>query len=281
MSADQPELADRPDPADRPDRADKAPAVPGASGLYAPVDGAFHRIAKMTANVFEAPIATVSILGDDRVWFPAAEGLGEMTEAPIEPALVAEIRRQSGPFVVEEAANDPRTQAHPVVRGHFGVRFYAAAPIVLADGEVLGALEVMDKKRRRRVTEAQLGLLSDLAETVAQLLQIRVSALNALRTEQTERAADNDRRLLEDRRAAQRSQAETAARDRERPEWCQLGGAAGCEASAEMKVADSWGDSAWGCWTHAEDALMQIPSVFLATESPVGLKAYRDRGPRS
>ena len=274
-SADQPEHTDQPELVNEPS------VAPEASGLYAPMDGAFHRIAKMTANVFEAPIATVSILGDDRVWFPAAEGLGEMTEAPIDPALVAEIRRQSGPFVVEEAANDRRTQAHPVVRGHFGVRFYAAAPIVLADGEVLGALEVMDRKRRRRVTDAQLGLLNDLAATVAQLLQIRVSALNALRTEQTKRAADNDRRLLEERRAAQRSQAETAALDRERPDWCQLGGAAGCELVAEMKVADSWGDSAWGCWAHAEDALMQIPSVFLATESPVGLKAYRDRGPRS
>jgi hypothetical protein len=32
-------------------------AVPDPSDLYAPMDGAFHRIAKMTASVFEAPIA--------------------------------------------------------------------------------------------------------------------------------------------------------------------------------------------------------------------------------
>ena len=252
-------------------------AEPDPVGLYAPMDGALHRIAKMTAHVFEAPIATVSVLGDDRVWFPAAEGVGKMVEAPIDPELVTAIRGQEGSFVVEEAASDPRTKDHPVVKGDFGVRFYAAAPIVLDDGEVLGALEVMDSKRRRRVSESQLGLLADLAATVAQLMQIRLVALGTLRAERAVRAAEDAQRAIANRRAAQLSQAETEARDRERPEWCQLGGPTGCDAPAEMKVADSWGDSSWGCWNHAEDALMQVPSVFLATESPVGLKAYRDR----
>jgi hypothetical protein len=250
------------------------------AGLYVPVDGAFHRIAKMTASVFDAPIATVSIIGDDRVWFPAAEGLDGMTEAPIDPAALAEIRALEGPFVAEDAATDPRTMDHPVVRGSFGVRFYAAAPIAAADGTVLGTLEAMDRKRRRRVTPSQLGLLADLAATVAQLVQIRMSALNALRRERAGREAESDRRKVADRLAAQMSQAVTAEQGRERPEWCQLGGSQACDRPAELKVADSWGDSAWGCWIHAEEALVQVPSVFLANESPVGLMAYRERRSR-
>src|SRR5690349_3128118 len=83
----RPTSADQPEGPDRTSQAGQSPAATEVSGLYAPMDGAFHRIAKMTANVFDAPIATVSILGDDRVWFPAAEGLGEMTEAPIDPDL--------------------------------------------------------------------------------------------------------------------------------------------------------------------------------------------------
>ena len=251
------------------------------TGLYVPVDGDFRRIAKMAANVFSAPIAMVSIIGDDRVWFPAAEGLGGMTEASIDSKLIAEIRQQAGPFVVDDVATDPRTMDHPVVRGNFGVRFYAAAPITSGDGQVLGALEVMDGKRRRRVSESHLGLLGDLAATVAQLLQIRVSALSALRAERAGRVAETDRRDVADRLAAQLSQAATAERDRERPEWCQLGGPVSCDIEAELKVVDSWGDSGWGCWHHAEEALMQVPSVFLASESSVGLKAYRERVPRS
>jgi hypothetical protein len=251
------------------------------AGLYVPVDGAFHRIAKMTASVFDAPIATVSIIGDDRVWFPAAEGLGGMTEAPVDAALLTEIRGLEGPFVIDDAATDPRTMDHPVVRGGFGVRFYAAAPIAAADGQVLGTLEAMDRKRRRRVTPTQLGLLADLAATVAQLVQIRMSALNALRKERAGREAENDRRKVADRLAAQMSLAVSAEQGRERPEWCQLGGFEGCDRPTELKVADSWGDSAWGCWIHAEEALVQVPSVFLANESPVGLTAYRERRSRS
>lgn len=255
--------------------------APEQGGLYVPVVGTFDRIAQMAANVFGAQIATVSIIGDGRVWFAAAAGLAGMTEAPIEPELIAAIRRESGPFVVDDVTSDPRTMGHPVVCGDFGVRFYAAAPITSVDGHALGALEVMDSKRRRRVGDDQLGLLGDLAATVAQLLQIRLTALTALRAERVSRAVETDRRDVADQLAAQLSQAATAERDRERPDWCQLGGSRACGERAELKMADTWGDSAWGCWTHAEDALVQVPSVFLANESPVGLMAYRERVSRN
>jgi GAF domain-containing protein len=257
----------------------RAPA-PEQALLYVPVDGAFRRIAKMAANAFEAPIATVSIYGDDRVWFPATEGLGGITQAPVDPAVIAELRRQVGPFVVDDARSDPRTADHPVVSGGEGVRFYVGAPIVSQQPQVLGTVEVMDRKKRRRVSDAQLALLTDLAATVAELLQIRVSALDALRSQRADWAAVVDRQAVEHRVAAQRSQVASAERDREQPEWCQLGGSVGCSSPADMKVADSWGDSAWGCWVHAEDALMQVPSVFLASESPVGLMTYRNRPSR-
>jgi hypothetical protein len=252
--------------------------LPERAGLYAPVDGAFQRIAKMAANVFSAPIATVSIIGDDRVWFPAAEGLAGMTEAPLDPAVFAQMWADCAPRVVEDAANDPRTKDHPVVRGSFGVRFYVAAAIVSADGQVLGALEAMDSRRRRRVSESALALLGDLAATAAQLLQIRMSALSALRAEQESRAVEADEREFALQQAVQRSQIEQA---RLRPERCQLGGSDGCSAPAELKMADTWGDSAWGCWLHAEEALVQVPSVFLASEAPVGLMAYRARASRA
>jgi hypothetical protein len=48
-------------------------------------------------------------------------------------------------------------------------------------------------------------------------------------------------------------------------------------SDAEAKVADSWGDSAWACWHHAEEALINVVPAFLATESPYGLAAHRAR----
>ena len=43
--------------------------------LDAPADGAFDSIARAAATVCGTPIATVSIVDADRVWFAASRGL--------------------------------------------------------------------------------------------------------------------------------------------------------------------------------------------------------------
>ncbi|MEV6303923.1 hypothetical protein AB0M02_31280 [Actinoplanes sp. NPDC051861] len=58
---------------------------------------------------------------------------------------------------------------------------------------------------------------------------------------------------------------------------CRLGGSAGCTEPAEVKVADSWGDSAWGCPAHVEDAILNVRTVFIASEELGGLAAYLNR----
>ncbi len=62
-----------------------------------------------------------------------------------------------------------------------------------------------------------------------------------------------------------------------RPEHCQLGRRGECSAPVELKVADGWGDSAWGCFTHAEEAIFNARSVFVADEEFSGLAAYLNR----
>ena len=61
------------------------------------------------------------------------------------------------------------------------------------------------------------------------------------------------------------------------PEHCQLGGTTDCTESAEIKIADSWGDSAWGCPAHVEEAILNLRSVFIASEELGGLDAYLHR----
>ncbi|RAK42193.1 hypothetical protein B0I29_10214 [Actinoplanes lutulentus] len=62
-----------------------------------------------------------------------------------------------------------------------------------------------------------------------------------------------------------------------RLEHCQLGGGAGCTAPGEIKIADSWGDAAWGCPDHVEEAIINVRSVFIASEELGGLAAYLNR----
>jgi hypothetical protein len=252
-------------------------AVRRYAGVEPPTDGSFDLIAQMAAMIFETPMATVSVVDTDRVWFLATQGLDGVSEIGDEPGLCASAILGAGPYVVNDAAVDPRTLDHPLVRGELGLRFYAAAPIVTVEGHALGTVNVLDHKRHRRVSQTQTTLLSHLAATVAQMLQVRLSALAVLRAERAHRGGQDSPARTSALISERMGQAVHEQDGAGRPQWCQLGGSTACQKHAEVKVADSWGDSGWGCWEHAEDALINVIPVFLATESPHGLAAYRTR----
>lgn len=257
--------------------AERLDAVRRYAGVEPPTDGSFDRIARIAAAVFGTPMATVSIVDEDRVWFLATTGLDGVTQVGTEPGLCASAVLSDGLYVVTDAAVDPRTLDHPLVRGELGLRFYAAAPIITVDGHALGTVNVLDRKRHRRVSDTQTGVLADLAATVAQIMEIRLSALAVLRAERVSRAEEPRRTAAATRVSTPTLESGHAPRGSGQPEWCQLGGNTDCHQRAEVKVADSWGDSAWGCWQHAEDALINVVPVFLAAESSQGLAAYRSR----
>ena len=83
-----------------------------------PVDDTYERIAFVAAALFDTPIATVSLV-----------------EVGPEPGLCASAIAQDGVYVVNNAATDPRTHEHPLVRGELGLRFYAAAPVRTGAGD--------------------------------------------------------------------------------------------------------------------------------------------------
>ncbi len=253
------------------------------AALQAPEDGAFDRIARIAAQTFHTPIATVTIVDEDRVWFAATEGLEGVRSVGTEPGLCASVVQQEGPYVVNDASTDPRTKEHPLVRGDLGLRFYAASPIVTSSGHALGTVNVIDQVARDATAVAgdQIAVLTDLAGTVAEQLEIKLAALDAVRSERLIRAREAARLNAADLLAAQIREAAEALRGRHRPDTCQLGGPQGCHEPAALKVADSWGDSAWGCEAHSDEALLNVPSVFLATESAAGLAAYLKRSPAS
>ncbi len=60
---------------------------------------------------------------------------------------------------------------------------------------------------------------------------------------------------------------------------CQIGapGGAPCAVPAEVKLTDSWGDTAWSCLRHADEVVVNAPGVYLATEDAQGLGEYLAR----
>ncbi|WP_446215561.1 VOC family protein [Micromonospora sp. IBHARD004] len=81
-----------------------------------------------------------------------------------------------------------------------------------------------------------------------------------------------------------RQAAEAVHRRGGAPARCQIGGPRGepCPEPAEVKLADSWGDTVWGCMTHADEALLNARGAFLATEDGTGLGPFlQARQPQS
>ncbi|GIH73911.1 GAF domain-containing protein [Planobispora longispora] len=244
--------------------------------LDAPTDGTFDEIAQIAADVFETPIATVTIVDADRVWFAACQGLEGVTQIGTEPGLCASAVLSDDLYVVRDAAVDPRTLDHPLVRGELGLRFYAAAPIITDDGHRLGTVNVIDQQPRK-ITPMQESVLSQLAKVVARHLDLRLATLRAVRAEQ-ELRADAERRAAAAAELAERlRQSVSAHHGGERPETCELGGARQrCPQQAELKIVDGWGNAAWGCLSHAEESLF-ASGTFIANPEQAGLAAYLNR----
>lgn len=62
------------------------------------------------------------------------------------------------------------------------------------------------------------------------------------------------------------------------PQACQVTGrdSGRCPNQAEVKLADSLGDSAWVCLAHAEEILVTVPAVFIASHDDRGIAAFLD-----
>ncbi|MEA2155545.1 MAG: phosphoserine phosphatase RsbU/P [Solirubrobacteraceae bacterium] len=165
-----------------PQEADRLAAVRRYAILDTPPDGAFDRICALAARFFGVPLASVTIVDEERIWFKASQGI-DATEIPREPGLCASAVLQDAPYVISDGLIDPRTANNPLVHGELGVRFYAAAPIVTGDGFRLGTLNVIDTKPRA-VTELEMQTLSDLAAIVMDELELRLAALREVRSEQ-------------------------------------------------------------------------------------------------
>ncbi|MFE9748711.1 PP2C family protein-serine/threonine phosphatase [Saccharothrix saharensis] len=184
------------------DEAARMAAVRRYDILDTPPDGAFDRVAALAARLLKVPVATVTIVDTDRIWFKAAHGLEGVNEIGRDPGLCASAICQDTALVIPDTLLDPVACGNPLVTGQMGVRFYAAAPITTAQGHRLGTVNVLDS-HPRVITEADTATLTDLAAIVMDELELRLSALGAVRAEQERRHAE-----------AARAEAEQAARER-------------------------------------------------------------------
>jgi len=144
-----------------------------------PPDGVLEHVTALAAAIFRVPTASITIADGDATWVAAAcgpEGVGAVGRAPDGLGTWA-TASGDGPYVVTDAAADPRTLDHPLVRGEPGLRFFASAPLVTGPRR-LGTLDVLGREPRT-VTPEQTAMLVSLAAIAAEHLDLRIAALAA------------------------------------------------------------------------------------------------------
>lgn len=161
-----------------PDEAQRMAAVRRYDILDTPPDGAFDRITALAARRFGVPIAIISIVDEDRIWFKSHHGL-PVEQIDRDPGLCASAILGDDPFLLTDASVDPRSLANPLVAGDFGLRFYAGVPLRTSDGYNLGTLCVIDKEPRP-IDDAQIDDLKDLASLVMDQIETRLAARRAV-----------------------------------------------------------------------------------------------------
>ncbi|WP_176708504.1 protein kinase domain-containing protein [Curtobacterium flaccumfaciens] len=138
-------------------------------------DESLQRTTAMAARLFDAPIALVEVLDEDREWSQSyfAEGVDEAARS---------ISFRNGfapvpvPVVIPDGSAHPEMRNSPLVTGPLGIRFYVSVPLVKHDGAPIGTLAVLDT-RPRQATEDDLANLRDLAALAVSQLEIRQESL--------------------------------------------------------------------------------------------------------
>ena len=147
--------------------------------LDTPPDGAFDRITALASRIFNMPIVLISLVDEDRIWFKSHHGL-DTNQIDRDPGLCASAILEDGIFLIENAIEDPRSLANPLVVGNFGLRFYAAAQLKTSDGYSLGTFCIIDKIQRF-LNSDQTNMLTDLAQIVMDEMELRMASRNSIK----------------------------------------------------------------------------------------------------
>lgn len=123
---------------------------------------AFDRITRLASSLFDTPVALVTLMDDDRLWFKSRVGV-DACETDRDTAICNRTILDTSVMVVEDLAADGRFADSPMLAD--GYRFYAGAPLLTRSGHALGTLCILDRDPRRFDAQARCQL-SDLAAMV-------------------------------------------------------------------------------------------------------------------
>ncbi|TYQ29152.1 response regulator [Pseudanabaena sp. UWO311] len=133
----------------------------------------FDEITKLAAYICQTPIALVSLIDKERVWFKSKVGISEI-EIPKKITFCAHTILKDRIFIIPDTYKDERFASNPLVTGPPKIRFYAGIPIKNVEGYPLGTLCVIDRQPRE-LSADQISALKSLGHQTTYLIETRRS----------------------------------------------------------------------------------------------------------
>jgi PAS domain S-box-containing protein len=151
--------------------ADRLAALDRYRILDTPPERAFDDIVWLAAQICKTPMASFSLVAQDRQWFKAEVG-NVFHEAPLEGSICLTAIQQQSLFVVEDLSKDERFANHPYVIGEPHLRFYAGLPLIAESSYPIGTLCVLDHKPRT-LSPDEASALEALGRQIMNQLELR------------------------------------------------------------------------------------------------------------
>jgi signal transduction histidine kinase len=147
--------------------AKRSRALQHFQNLDASTEETLDRIVRLAGRAFGVPTALISFVDQKQQWIKAGVGVAAR-EMPWYTTFCARTLQAPDVLVILDAAKDHRSRLDDVlVTSGSKVRFYAGAPLSIADGQRIGTLSIVDTVPRQAFSEEDCEALQTLAELAA------------------------------------------------------------------------------------------------------------------
>lgn len=140
--------------------------------LDTPEEAFFDDLVELASLIFNTPISLITLIDENREFYKAVKGLQAKGNSRTNSFCQHTFQKPESVLTVEDTLKDPRFKNNPLVHGDPKIRFYAGAPLVTPNGNVLGTLCVIDTVPRKSSIE-QENALKILAKKAMDRMNIR------------------------------------------------------------------------------------------------------------
>ncbi|ARD46314.1 sensor domain-containing diguanylate cyclase [Colwellia sp. PAMC 21821] len=139
----------------------------------------FDRLTRMAKKMFNLPMAVVSLVDKDRIWFKSCVGL-PVSEAQRDISFCGHAILGTEVFIIPNTLEDERFANNPWVTEDPKVRFYAGCPLKAVNGSNIGSLCLIDTIPRK-FEKDDIQALIDLAAMVeGELSALQMATMDKL-----------------------------------------------------------------------------------------------------